>query len=99
MSAERKRGSNLGRPAIDWQQAFLYYAALPSDTRSYQAVAAEFGVSPRTVERHGRSERWKQRAGEVDRTAAAAAAARLAEARADRIADVEKLIDASFVSY
>jgi hypothetical protein len=96
---ERKAGSNLGRPAIDWNEAFLSYAALPSDQRSYQAVAARDGVSVRTVETHGRRERWKDRACQLDRESAAAAATQLAQDRAVKLADLGKLIDASFVSF
>jgi hypothetical protein len=97
MAAERKPGSDRGRPALDWDQAFLYYAALPPEQRSYAAVAAEFGVSPRTVERHGRSERWRERARELDREASRTAAARLVEERAARLNDLERLVEASFV--
>src|SRR3954452_24947939 len=99
MAAERQPGSNLGRAAIDWERAFLFYATLPSETRDYRKVAAEFGVSPRTVERHGRSGRWKQRARELDAAASAAAAERIRDQRADKLVDVEKLIDASYVTY
>jgi hypothetical protein len=99
MAAERKSGSNLGRPLIDWNAAFLYYAALPLDERTYHAVADHYRVSVRTVERHGRGERWKERAAAVDQQAHAAAAAALAEERAAKLADVEKLIDATYLSY
>ena len=43
MAAERQPGSNRGRPALDWNQAFLYYAALPPEQRDYATVAAELG--------------------------------------------------------
>jgi len=99
MAAERKAGSNLGRAAIDWQQAFQSYACLPPDQRSYGTVAARFKVSVRTVERHGLRERWKERAQEIDREAAVAAAAKLATDRAHKLVDLEKLIDASEVTY
>jgi hypothetical protein len=97
MAAERKPGSDRGRPALDWDQAFLYYTGLPPERRDYAAVAAEFGVSPRTVERHGRSERWRERARELDREASRTAAARLVEERAARLNDLERLVEASFV--
>jgi hypothetical protein len=97
--AERKPGSDHGRPLIDWQQAFLFYAGLRPDQRGYQLVADEFGVSVRTVERHGRLEHWKERARELDRCAAAAAAARLRDQRTEKLLDVEKLIDASYLTY
>ena len=31
---ERKPGSDLGRPAIDWNSAFAFYASLPPDRRT-----------------------------------------------------------------
>ena len=99
MAAERQPGSNRGRPALDWNQAFLYYAALPPERRDYAAVAAEFGVSPRTVERHGRSERWRERARELDREASRTAAARLVEERAATLTDFERLVEASLLGY
>jgi hypothetical protein len=97
MAAERQPGSDRGRPVLDWDQAFLYYAGLPPEQRDYATVAAEFGVSPRTVERHGRKERWRERARELDREASRAAAARLVEERAARLSDLERLVEASFL--
>jgi len=99
MAAERQPGSNRGRPALDWTQAFLYYAALPPEQRDYGAVAAEFRVSPRTVERHGRNERWRERARELDREASRTAAARLVEERAATLTDFERLVEASLLGY
>jgi hypothetical protein len=99
LAAERKPGSDRGRPAIDWERAFLFYAALPAQGRSYAAVAAEFGVSVRTVERHGQAEGWRARALEIDRQAAATAAARLADQRAETLTDIQKLVEASLVAY
>jgi hypothetical protein len=99
MAAERKPGSDRGRPALDWNQAFLYYAGLPPEQRDYAAVAAQFGVSPRTVERHGRSERWRERARELDREASRTAAARLVEERAATLTDFERLVEASLLGY
>jgi hypothetical protein len=99
MTAERKPGSNRGRAAIDWERAFLFYAALPVERRGYAAVAAEFEVSVRTVERHGHKEGWRARALEIDREAATSAAARLVEQRATRLTDFEKLVEASLVGY
>ena len=99
MAAERQPGSNRGRPALDWDQAFLYYAALPPEQRDYAAVAAEFAVSPRTVERHGRKQRWRERARELDREASRTAAGRLVEERAARLTDLERLAEASLVGY
>ena len=56
-----------GRAAIDWQQAFLFYAGLPPQQRTYQAVADQFGVSVRTVERHGMNEHWQDKTGRSTR--------------------------------
>jgi hypothetical protein len=99
MGVERKPGSNLGRAAVDWPQAFHYYASLPADRRSYRTVAAHYKVSVRTVEKHGLRDQWKERAREIDREAAAAAAATLATDRARKLVDLEKLIDESEVRY
>jgi hypothetical protein len=97
--AKRKPGSNLGRAAIDWAAAFLDYASLPGNQRSYQAVADKFGVSVRTVEKHGREERWTERARELDRAASQLAAERLRDGRVDALGDIEKLAKASLVSF
>jgi hypothetical protein len=99
MASERKPGSDRGRSSIDWQQAFQYYASLPAERRDYREVAEHFGVSVRTVERHGQKEGWRQRAYEIDREAAASAAAKLVHERAAKLADVDRLIDGSYVSY
>jgi len=97
--AERRPGSDRGRPAIDWEQAFHTYAALPDSERSYRAVADTYGVSVRTVETHGRKEHWKERLGRIKAEAAAAADEQLAESRAQKLAELELLIDASLTSY
>jgi hypothetical protein len=99
MAAERRPGSNRGRAGIDWSAAFLHYAALQPERRDYASVAAEFGVSARTVERHGREERWRERARELDREAATTAAARLVEKRAETSGDFVRLIEATLIGY
>lgn len=99
MRAERAPGSDRGRPAIDWEQAFQFYASLPDPQRNYQAVATKFGVSVRTVEKHGRIEGWKQRLARVHTEAATHADARLGEQRAEKLAEVELLIDATMTTY
>lgn len=99
MAAKRKPGSDTGRASTDWQQAFQFYAALPPDQRDYKSVAAEFDVSVRTVERHGRRERWRDRSQEIDAEAGRTAAAALADERASKLVDVDRLIDASHLSY
>jgi hypothetical protein len=98
MPAERKPGSNLGRSIIDWDEAFLHYASLPPDQRSYRAVADQFGVSVRTVERHGRDQRWKEQARGLDRSAAKLAVERLRNERVESLIDTEKLVQASMVT-
>jgi len=98
-SAERKPGSDLGGPAIDWEQAFIYYASLPAEGRRYQAVADEFGVSVRTVEKHGRNEHWKQRLQAINAQAAAETNNALGQARAEHFVDLAKLIEASLIGY
>src|SRR5919201_746078 len=99
MGAEQTRSNRPGRPAIDWNEAFLYYAALAPERRCYAEVAAQFAVSPRTVERHGREQGWKRRARALDAQAAATVAARLVEARAATLSDLEKLVEATLIRY
>jgi hypothetical protein len=97
--AERKPGSDRGRAAIDWEDAFGYFASLPAESRSYTAVATRFGVSGRTVETHGRRGRWRERIAEIETDAARQADQRLGRARADQFADFHRLIEASCVAY
>jgi len=97
--AERPPGSDRGRPAIDWEEAFRAYASMPDNERSYGAVAKHYGVSVRTVETHGRKEHWKERLARIKAEAAASADEQLADARAAKMAELELLIDASLTSY
>jgi hypothetical protein len=100
MATERSQsGSRLGRAVVDWEKAFVFYAALPAQTRSYGAVATEFGVSPRTVERQGRQRGWTQRLSEIDAAAAAETDQRLGQARAEQTVKLRKLIDVTFIAY
>jgi hypothetical protein len=99
VSGKRRPGSNRGRALIDWQEAFLFYASLPVEQRDYQTVADEFGVSRRTVERHGSHDRWKQQARELDRESMRAAAERLRDERTDKLVDTEKLVEATYLTY
>ena len=96
---ERASGSDRGRPAIDWEEAFAHYASLPDQERSYGAVAAHFATSVRTVERHGREERWKERFARIRAEAAESADRQRAKARADKLGELDLLIDASLTSY
>jgi len=99
LSAERRPGSNLGRATIDWDEAFLFYASLPVERRDYQAVADEFEVSRRTVERHGRSDNWKQRAAELDRESVKAAVEQIRDKRAAKLVETENVVEATIVTY
>lgn len=56
-------------------------------------------MSVRTVEKHGRLENWKERLARVRAEAAEAADARIAEVRAEKLAELELLIDASWTTY
>ena len=88
-----------GRTAIDWEEAFAYYASLPAGERSYEAVAKRFGVSVRTVETHGRSSRWKERLREIADKTAAQTADLLVQARVEEVQKIRRLIEASFIGY
>jgi hypothetical protein len=67
--------------------------------RSYRAVADAFGVSVRTVEKHGRVERWRDRIAEIDAEAATQTNAALAGERVQEVSKIVRLIEASFISY
>jgi hypothetical protein len=95
----RKPGSDRGRPVLDWEQAFAYYAALPPELRSYGAVAREFAVSVRTVEKHGRHGRWRERVRAIEAEAGAELDRQLGASRVKTFADVQKLIEASYLTY
>lgn len=92
-------GSDLGRPALDWEQPFAFYASLPVEQRSYQRVADQFGVSVRTVEKHGRQDRWKQRLAEIRARVAEETNSSLSQSRAEQVVRLVKLIDASLIAY
>lgn len=98
-SASRSAGSDRGRPAIDWEAAFVFFASVPAESRSYAAVADRFGVSRRTVETHGRRGAWRERVGEIEDDAARQADQQLGRARAEQLADFHRLIEASCVAY
>jgi hypothetical protein len=95
----RQPRSERGRAAIDWEQAFAFYAALSAPSRSYAAVAAEFGVSVRTVETHGRGEGWRERLRAIEREAARATDDSVREAKVGQLQKLLKLIDASLIGY
>ncbi len=92
----RRRGA---RAAIDWEAAFAFYAALPPAERLYAAVAAEFGVSVRTVETHGRVDQWKERLREITAETRKRTLDALTEARVAEIEKLRLLIDASLVGF
>jgi hypothetical protein len=92
-------GTRGARPAIDWEAAFAFYAALSPAERSYAAVAAEFGVSVRTVETHGRQERWQARLQAIKEETRSRTAEALIDARVEQIEKLRRLVDASLVGY
>ena len=99
MAAERPAGSNRGRSSIDWEEAFAYYASLPDPERSYRAVADQFQVSVRTVEKHGRQAHWKTRLAEVKRQAAVALNEELVGKQIESLHGALKLAEATCTRY
>ena len=95
----RRGGSDRGRAAIDWEEAFCFYASLPAEERSYRAVAERYRLSVRTVEKHGRAEGWRERMKRIRAEASTRADDLLARAWGERVADIERLVNASFVVY
>src|SRR5438270_1308810 len=96
---ERKPGPNLGRSSTDWEAAFACYASLPPRQRCYQAVADEFGVSIRTVEKQGRNRHWKQRLRAINAETAAKTNDAISQARADHLSNLGKLVEATLIGY
>src|SRR5579864_675351 len=99
MADRRRPGSDLGRPAIEWEDAFAFYASLPAPVRSYAAVAAEFGVSRRTVEEHGAREHWQERVRAIEADAAATVAAELSQAQAEQRAEIIQIAKAVLLRF
>ena len=99
MAAPEQRRPRSGRVSCDWEAAFVFWAALPAAERSYAAVAAEFRVSVRTVERHGRLGGWQQRLQAINEDAAAETDAKLAQEKAEQTGRLRKLIEATMVRY
>ena len=99
VDGSRSPGSARGRPSCDWQAAYAFWASLPPERRGYAEVAEEFGVSVRTVQKHGRVERWQERLRGVQAQAAVQVDAGLARAWAEQLAEIQKLVEASFIVY
>jgi flavin-binding protein dodecin len=97
--AEQKTRGRGARAAIDWEAAFAYYVSLAAKNRSYAAVAAEFAVSVRTVETHGREEKWKERLLAISIEARARTADSLVEARVAEVQEMRRLVNASLVRF
>ena len=97
--AQQNTSCRGARPAIDWEAAFVYYGSLSPKDRSYAAVAAEFGVSVRTVQTHGRKEQWKERMLAISMETRARTVDSLVEARIAEIEEMRRLINASLVAY
>ena len=93
----RSPNSDRGRPLIDWGKALAFFLLLPPDLRGYQAVADEFAVSVRTVERHGREGNWWQRARDVDEKAQREAEGKLVQARVEQMGEYDQLIEGAIV--
>jgi hypothetical protein len=94
-SAEKRRPAG----PVDREKAFQFWVALPRERRGYAAVAEEFGISPRTVERYAREGRWRQRLRGIEAEAARKADDELGRRRAKQLVDFWQLIEASCITY
>jgi len=92
-------GSRGARAAIDWEAAFAYYGSLSPPERSYAAVAAEFGVSVRTVQTHARTERWRERVHAITIETRTRTADSIVEARVAEVEEMRRLVNASLAGY
>ncbi len=97
--ANSNRRKRKGRIVADQEEEFLYYESLPPGERTYEAVAKHFGNSPRTVEKHGRDGRWRQRLREIDQEAALRSRELLISGRVEGVQKFRELIDASLYGY
>lgn len=79
----------------DWDHAFELYAAMPAGERSYQRVADTLGTTKRVVERAATRFGWPARMRRLDERARVEADRRLVRARADRVTDTLRIIDAA----
>ena len=98
-SPGRKPGSDRGRTATDWEDAFAYWAALPPERRQYAVVADRFGVSVRTVQKHARVERWRERQRRIQVQAASELDKRLGHAQAEQTAEIIQIGKATLIRY
>jgi hypothetical protein len=98
-SDRRPPGSDSGRPACDWEQAFVSWAALPAERRSYAAAAAEFGVSPRTSSVTGGWSAGSSGWARSTRRRPPRPTPGLGRKKAEQIGRLRKLIEATMVSY
>lgn len=99
MARPSRGGSDVGRATVDWEEAFAFYASLPESERRYQAVAARFGLSVRTVQTHGRLGRWRERLAAIKAQAARETDSVIGQARVEQISKLARLIDASLIGY
>jgi hypothetical protein len=83
----------------DREAAFQCWASSPPEKRTYAAVGAELGLSPRTLERWAREGAWRARLREIEAEAARRADQELGRRRAKQLADFHELIEASCVAY
>jgi transposase len=91
--------ANGARPVIDWNQAFAYYAALPTSERSYRAVAREYRVSEHTVGKWAARDEWEARVKAIEARARAKVDRRAVRSLADRMETVVRAADATMAVY
>jgi hypothetical protein len=83
------------RRYADREAAFARWVEL----RSYAAIANEFGVKPRSVERWAHDGAWKQRLRAIEAAAARKVDRELGNRRARQLADFHQLIEDSSIEY
>jgi hypothetical protein len=88
-----------GRPCIDWQQAFTYFAGLSPGERSYRVVAEHFDVSWTTVKKWAHRDRWEERAAQMDAEAAARVRHQQVRSLAERMETVIRLAEGTMARY
>ena len=79
------------------EEAFAFYASLPTDQRTYAAVAEKFGVSLPTLKRWGSQGQWRQRLGQREIELARKVADRTELGEVDARTRHAKLVDLGLI--
>lgn len=81
-------------PQVDWDAARAYFLSLGPDQRSYVAVAAEYKVSVKTVQKWAKRQQWMAQAASLDAQVSGSTRHLIVRTRAERVHNTLALVDA-----